>query len=913
MLVGRPEAFERIAWVVAGARAGRGGALLVRGDPGAGKSSLLAAADTEGMTVLRCSGTQDELDLPFAALHALVRPLRALVPGLVPAQREALDLALGLAAGGQPAPLLVGAATLSLLDAAADGGPVLVVVDDFHWVDVESRDAIGFAARRIEDDAVGMLLAVRPGGPGLRGIDVYDLPSLDEAESVALLADHGVVRSVAVRLAPMGGGNPLALVELAALLDHEQRTGAAALPDPMPATSPAMAYARLTDSLPQSARLAAAAAASGTFSPTVLADVLERLGTGYDQLVLVESTGLLRMTRAGVVWRHPLARAAVAAGVDSPARRRIHLCVAGALAAADGDPATVVWHRVEAATGPDEALAAALDEVAATAAARGAHQGAARAWETAARLGADPAPRLAAAALEAWAADDAESASRLIEESLPSVCDPGLRWSLCYAAGQIAHATASPLQAWEWFSRGVQEARSAGDADHEIRALASSFNPALHLDNAERLSMLARQIRAAASPDVPGQEARASAVEGFVLLNAEITEQGRAHLEHALAVIEAHDLLGTDAELLPFAVQAAMWSGAPTRLRGAIDAAISRLRAAGETRVRAQAVRGLAWCDFSVAEWDSAAVRADDALDLARLTGRTADIADALVLVSTLEGTRGHTADAVAHAQEARHIAEGLDSPWRSADAWWCELIATMSAGDLDALAAPAGALGRLLLDGQVAAAQPEYLDAPLALALTGRRTEAQALLVVLVERGGDDARPESRAGAVLARGAIGPDAASLAREAADLADGLTGVEYVFPRARLRLMAGAMLRRLGQRVEARTQLRGAETDFATLGAAPWLLRTQDELRASGATLRTSADRDDALTAAEMRVATAAAEGMSNKEIAAALFLSGKTVEFHLGRIYRKLGVRSRAELVRLMVTTPATAGDEPPT
>ena len=911
MLVGRAEAFERIAWVVSGARAGRGGALLLRGDAGSGKTALLAATDTSGTTLLRCAGSPDERDLPFATLHALVRPLRHLVPGLVPAQREALDLALGLTSGGTPTPLLIGAATLSLLDAASSDAPVLLLVDDVHWIDSESRNAIGFAARRLEDDAVGVILTARPDTAVLSGIDVYDLPPLDDEQAVSLLGDHGVARAVAQRIAPLAGGNPLALVELAGLLTPAERAGAAPLPEPMPSTTPALAYRRLLDSLPMQTRLAVAAAASDSLPTAVLAEALSSLGTSYDALVPAEATGLLRVTLSGVTWRHPLARAAAVDCVDVAQLRRIHGAVADALERADGEPAGVVWHRVGAANGPDEAVADALDAVARTASGRGAHQASSHAWETAARMGAEPATRLADAALEAWAADDAETASRLIEEALPTLRDPDLRWRLAFTAGQIAHAVASPLAAWDWLMRAVEEARAAGNRDHEVRALAASFNPALHLDDAGRLSRLADEIDAAADPEDPGQDARSHAVQGFVLLNADRTEAGRTHLELALEAIEKHDLLVDDVELLPMTVQAVMWSGHPRRLRPAIDEAVSRLRAQGETRIRGHATRGLAWCDFSSAEWDSAAVLADDVLDLARMSGRLADISDALVQVATLEGPRGHTAEALAHADEARTVAETLDSPWRAVDALCCSVLAAMSVGDLAGLVTPADALSRVLSDGRVAAAQPEYFDAPLALALTGRRADARELLELLVGRSGDDPRPESRAGEFLARSAIGPDSRELADEGLRLADELTGVEYVFPRARVRLSSGSILRRLGHRVDARASLREAETDFATLGAAPWLARTQDELRASGATLRSGAARDDALTASETRVATAAAAGLSNKEIAATLFLSSKTVEFHLGRIYRKLGLRNRSDLVRLLLTAP-TDNDPPP-
>ena len=905
--MGREEALARIAWVVSGARAGHGGALLLSGEPGSGKSALLdaARADADGMTVLRCAGAQDEREFPYAGVHALLRPLQRHWDELVPAQQNALEQALGNLSGEPPAPLLVGAAVLSVLDAAAADAPLLILIDDLQWVDIESREAVGFAARRLVDDPVGLLLAARPEGAELLGVDRYDLPSLAPAAALEVLALNGVVRSVAERLSAVGGGNPLALVELATLLDDDQRRGAAPLPDPLPATSPAKVYATVLAALPLPVRLAAATAAiAGNVPAWVLAAALEGVGTDHRRLAEAESTGLLQCSPRGVTWRHPLARSAAASAVSPAERRRVHAAVADALGGAQVSAPAVVWHRVEASTGPDESLAGALEEVARTAASRGAHLAAAQAFEVAARVGTDPTTvprRLGEAALAAWAGDDPATAARLIEEALPTVEDPDLRWRLSLTAGQVAQATAAPQQAWEAFLRAVDVARAAGRQDREVQALASAFNPALHLDDPDRLRRLADQIAGAADPHDPVQVVRAHAVQGFTLLNADQTEAGRRHLEQALATIEDEELLRTHPDLLQMTVQAAMWSGSPMRLRAAIDETVARLRAAGDTRMLPATVRGLAWCDFSVAAWDAAAVRADDALDLARITGRVTDVADSLTLVATLEGARGHTRDALAHAREARRLAEALGSPWRTADALWCEVLALLSVGDLAALVEPTDALVTLLRPGRVAAAQPEYLDAAVALAQVGRRTEATALLDLLQQRAGEDARPETRAGVLLVRCAVEPDSLPLAKEAAELAAGLVGVEYVFPRARLLLAGGAMRRRLGQRVEARNLLRAAESDFGALGAAPWLARTREELRASGATLRSRAAPDDALTAAEVRVARCAADGLTNKEIAATLFLSGKTVEFHLGRIYRKLGVRSRSELVLALV------------
>ncbi len=583
--MGREEALARIAWVVSGARAGHGGALLLSGEPGSGKSALLdaARADADGMTVLRCAGAQDEREFPYAGVHALLRPLQRHWGELVPAQRNALEQALGGLSGEPPAPLLVGAAVLSVLDAAAADAPLLILIDDLQWVDIESREAVGFAARRLADDPVGLLLAARSEGAELPGVDRYDLPSLEPAAALEVLALNGVVRSVAERLSAVGGGNPLALVELATLLDDDQRRGAAPLPDPLPATSPAKVYATAFAALPLPVRLAAATAAiAGNVPAWVLAAALDEVGTDHRRLAVAEPTGLVQCSPRGVTWRHPLARSAAAAAVSPAERRQVHAALADALGGAQVSAPAVVWHRVEASTGPDERLAGAREEVARTAASRGAHLAAAHAFEVASRVGTDPTNvprRLGEAALAAWAGDDPATAARLIEEALPTVEDPDLRWRLSLTAGQVAQATAAPQQASEAFLRAVDEARAAGRQDREVQALASAFNPALHLDDPERLRWLAGQIAGAADPHDPVQAVRAHAVQGFTLLNADQTEAGRRHLEQALATIAGDRLLRTHPDLLQMTVQAAMWSGSPMRLREAIDETVAPLAA----------------------------------------------------------------------------------------------------------------------------------------------------------------------------------------------------------------------------------------------------------------------------------------------------------------------------------------------
>ena len=446
----------------------------------------------------------------------------------------------------------------------------------------------------------------------------------------------------------------------------------------------------------------------------------------------------------------------------------------------------------------------------------------------------------------------------------------------------------------------VEVARAQGRRDREVRALANAYNASTHV-GPEASASVVRELEAAADPSDPVQLARRDAVLGFDDLNADRTPSGRAHLESAMDRIESDDLLARSPDLLQLTVQAVMWSGRTERLRPQITAVVSRLAAQGDLRLLPSTLRGLAWCDYAGGRWQSAAELADQALDLSRVGDRAVDVCESLSQVAVLEGARGHVGTALVQAAESRALALELGSSTRLVDACWAECLALLGVVDLARLDEAAPRFAEAVRGLHAGQQQPEYYDAPVALAVAGRHDDARRLLDELVAGTDEDQRPESRVGALLCRLHLDADSTGLAADAAALADDLVGDDdYAFGRARLRLAAGAMTRRLGARTDARALLRAAEQDFEALGAAPWLERTRDELRASGATLRSAATPEAGLTAAEARVCRAAATGMSTKEIAAALFLSPKTVEFHLGRIFRKLGVKSRAELVSVL-------------
>lgn len=907
MLVGRDELVTRIDWVVASARAGAGAALLLRGDPGAGKSALLAAARATaaeaGLRVVATAGVDDERELPFAGLHALLRALDGDDVELVPAHRAALDSALGLVDGPRPGTLVVATALLSVLDARSATTPLLVTVDDLHWVDAESRAVLAFAARRIADNAVAVVVATRP-PLAMPGIETAEVSDLGTDAALTLLRAEGAADAVAAPLVASVGGNPLALLEVCRTLAPGERDGSRPLPDPLPLTSAGAAYAALlAGAEPEVRRSAGITATAGEIDPRRLHEVLEARGSTWADLAALEPLGLAAVGRDGVRWRHPLARAAARDGLDPEQRRAAHLATAEVLERSDGDPAAIAWHYVRSAGGPDPVLAERISAVAATASARGAHVAAAEAYEAAAALTPDvarAADASACAGIERWHADDGARARELLEHALQQLVDDDLRWEAALTLAQVVGSTDAATAAYDAHLVCVDVAREQRRRDREVRALAAAFNSSTHV-GPEATESVVRDIAAAADPGDPVQTARCEAVQGFADLLADRTEPGRAHLDVALDLLESHDLLASSPDLLQLAVQAVMWSGQTERLRAQIGAVVADLAAQGDLRLLPATVRGLAWCDYAGGRWQSAAELADQGLDLARMGDRAADVCESLAQVAAIDGVRGHLGSALVHAEESRTIAGSLGSAWRVAEACWAESLALLGAVDLerldDAATRFAGSV-RTLVPGQL---QPEYLDAAVALAVVGRRDEARDLVAFLVAGLDDDQRPENRVQAALAGLHVEPDDAGLASRAAELADSLDGPdEYVFGRGRLRLAAGAMTRRLGSRTEARALLRAAEQDFESLGAVPWLERARDELRASGATLRSAATPDAGLTAAESRVCRAAATGMSTKEIAASLFLSPKTVEFHLGRIFRKLGVRSRAELVSVL-------------
>lgn len=390
VLIGRAFERERIDALLALATAGSGGALVVRGEPGIGKSALLRYAESQadGMRVLHARGVEAEAELPFSGLYELLRPLLKFLEDIPERQAAALRGAFGL---GPPldARLLIGAGTLSLLAAAAEERPLLCLIDDAHWLDAASSDAFVFVARRLEADSLVMLFAAREGEPRVfepPGIGELIVPGLERLEAIELLRALGLPERVVIELHRATMGNPLALLELPGALSEKQRAGLESLPEPLPATKAIQAsYERRIQALPDSTRRALTVAAAEPSGQLALIEpACVAVGADSSFLAVAEDAGLLAIVDARAVFPHPLV-SSVAYHAGRPTERRlIHAALADAVGA--GDASRRAWHLAQAAAGPDEGVAATLEEAARGAYARSGYRSAAMMLERAAAL-----------------------------------------------------------------------------------------------------------------------------------------------------------------------------------------------------------------------------------------------------------------------------------------------------------------------------------------------------------------------------------------------------------------------------------------------------------------------------------------------------------------------------------------------
>lgn len=913
-MFGRDAEVAAIEALVRAARGGRSGALIVSGEPGIGKTAVLARArEAAGdALVLEATGSEAESHLAFAGLADLVGPVLGHIDEIPGPQAVAMRGALAL---GPPRPgdrFTAYAATLSLLAAAAERRPVVCIVDDAQWLDAESFEAIQFAGRRLGAEGVALLIGVREGANPVTGASALPhlrLTGLDDGAATRLLVLHAAVAPAAdVQRALVDGaaGNPLALIELASGLDEAQLTGRSPLPDPLPVGRHlSRALLRPLDDLPESTRRALLVASAGDGSAAYLGEALRADGRSFADLEPAERAGVVGVGPSRVLFSHPLVRAAVYQAAPAPDRRSAH--AAHAVAAERVNEAGALgrraWHLALASAGPDEAAAAELERAARDAVGRNAHAAATEALEAAGRLSPDDTARgarLLAAAGSAVASGAFSRAAILLDQVIALAAEPSQALEaevlrayvemlggsarraieLMVAAAdrleEVAPAAAASLLAQASMPAQIRgDARTAMALSARAAALAVDAPPAVRaVVNSATASAAAYRSRPIALADETEERLAREAATGdpqayfwavAVVHLRMLEERYQEALERLGGFIGAARLRST-----PSALAYPLTSRAELLLRlGRFQEALANASEAaqisletGQHMVGSYAFGTLARVEALLGR--SADCRAHAARGVADIAKSEADI---LVVYSgsalgLLELADGRLGEALGHLLSCEHRARGLGRPHPLMVPFVQDLIETRirlgqvneATEELDAFAAQAAAIG---------AAWP--------------RAAAERCRGLLA---GDDAFEEHFARAL-----------SLHR--------LTPTP--FERARTELCLGERRRRARRLREAREPLGAALATFEALGAEPWAGWARRELRAAGA--RPSEARAasvGSLTPQELRIALAVAGGATNREAAASLLISPKTVEYHLARIYTKLGIRSRSELARRM-------------
>ncbi|GAA3394267.1 AAA family ATPase [Cryptosporangium minutisporangium] len=882
-------------------------ALVLRGEAGIGKTALLdyvaSAADSE-VRVLRVAGVEEETDFPFAALHRMLIPFFDLRDRLPALQRDALLVACGLADGPPADRHLVSLAALALLAEAASDGPLLCCIDDAQWLDADSVVAFAFVARRVHAESIGLVFAVRTGTPftALDGLPCVDLEGLSDAAAGQVLravVPGALDRRVADQIVRATGGNPLALSDLGAELTADQLRGGRQLPEPLPIGTRLEAhYRRQVDALPEDTRtwlLLAAAEPTGHFGRINAAAAA--LGLPADAPEPAEAARLASITTE-VRFRHPLVRSAVYSGAPPADRRAAHRALASATTAAS-EADRRAWHLAAAALGPDGAVADELERCAERAAARGGYAARVSFLARAAELTVDDRQRARRSVVAAQAAVTAGAplqARTLLDGLDPAWLDDVDRGraliARAYAGitmgdGAVADAAAMCLAAAEAFGeRAPDLARLA-----LFRAVQWAIN-AEHLLRGTTVTAMADAILAHPWPD-PLIESRDLLAVGFATVAAHGYEQGAPLLARGVEALLAEGT--TDAQHLEqwvVAVTACMirrdYVSADAVERRAIDVA-RRTGALWELDV--------ALYTYSMAN-----------TELGRL-----DVAEQLVIEGhQIRSALGATAEQWEVYQHPELLA------WRASAEYLpqrLEAIADASVplghGAVVRIARFAEALlalgtGRYpeacttlrrLIDGDELCVHTRVLaDLVEAAIRSGDRVLAERALAMLDTRASAAGTPWMeclfiRSRALLTHGDVAEDCY---REAVDR---LTRTEARLDLARAHLLYGEWLRREKRRRDARDQLRSAVALFEDIGAAAFAERARRELAATGETAQRGPEpQRSALTPQEATIAALARDGATNAEIAATLFLSASTVDYHLRKVFRKLEVTSRRQL-----------------
>ncbi len=906
-VIGRERERALIDGLLAGVQAGSAQVVTVLGDAGIGKSELCdyAAGQAAGMSVIRTVGVEFETDLPFVGLLEVLLPLRHRVGELPESQRLAARALIEFEGKPGDDPFVLGAATLSLLTLEAEQSPVLVVVDDVHWLDELSRRALGFALRRLQADAVAAVITSRPvqpepmPGPWPRMV----LTGLDRAAAHHMLAANcpsGVHEQVAERVWSLTGGNPLAIIEAASMLTADQLSGDSPLPDPLPLGERGrFSFGhRLGRLSPDTQRALAVVAVGGSATTVVLSAALSRVDLSLEDLQPAESQGFLQHHDGIIRFAHPLVRAAVVAALDAPARRSTHRTLSEAFEGIDME--RQAWHLAEGSEEPSEAVASALERAAGNARERGGTAAAATALAASARLS-PPGPartqRLTRAGRALLAAGRRHEAARIVDELL-LVGDSMSRSNAWLLEASLAvwseSAPAAPPRLWAAYGE-------LSEALPEAAALVG-LALAVVLGSLGRLHEMADISRQVLSLPVTDDRIQLSSRCTHALAAIFLGDRRPlTDLERRGGVDEVITRLGADSGAISSLVQALIFGEGYDAAERLIGAQVRTARSRSAVSLLPFPIYARSDIGWRKGLLQQGRVDGDEALMLGQLTGADSLQGMAHATRARIAALEGDPEVCHQHAEEAMRLGARLRQlpP---------QLYVNHALGLLElGRGNPTGAVAHLekniVLEAVLGVGCPstvpwkgDYIEA---LALSGQLERATETAADLERQGRASgsvwAVAASQRGRLLLEDRDWPE---LGQEAIH---GLAA--HPIEQARAYLVLGERLRRARRISDARGHLATAAAMFDRSGARPWLERANRELRATGGN-NVSGRRSDLqpLTDQEVQVARLAANGATNREISAALFVSHKTVEYHLRKTFVKVGATNRTQLARLLET-----------
>ncbi len=878
-------------------RAGRGGALVVRGEAGVGKSALLdwavgAAAD---MRVVRAAGVESEMELAFASVHLLCAPLLDWLERLPGPQRDALGIAFGLRAGAAPDRFLVGVAVLTLLSEVAQDRPLLCVVDDAQWLDRTSAQVLAFAARRLLAEPVGLIFAAREPGEEFRGlpdVEVRGLPDQDARTLLRSAVRFRLDEQVVDRIVAETNGNPLALLELPRGLSPAQLAGGLGLVGArVPPARIEQRFRRRLAALPADTRLLMlVAAAEPAGDPVLVWRAAERLGIPAAAAMAAQTDGLLEIG-ARVRFRHPLMRSAVYSAASLPQRQAVHRALAE-VTDRDRDPDRRAWHLAAAASGPDEEVAAELERSAGRAQARGGMAAAAALLQRAVELTAEPGSRslrglaAAQASLQAGASD---AAAELLAIAAAGPLDELQQARAALLRGQIAFASTAGSDAPALLIKVAQQLEPL-DAVLARQTYLDAWAAALFAGRFAGAGDLYEVARAARSAPPTAGAPRLSdlLLDGLAVLVTDGRAQAGPLLSRAAQLCAGEEITMEDrVRWATAAAAAAMVVWDEERWHTIAARVIQSCREAGLLAQLVISVNAAAVVTVWRGDFTAAASLIAEAEAIAAATGT--DFAPyAAVFLTGFQGAEAEATPMIeAVNADARAAGQGIGIQWSQL----ASAILDNGLGRYETALAQAQQAAEHAPELFISAwALPELIEAASRTGQTRLAADALGRLAEATSVGQTDwgRGIYARSRALLSDGA---DAEGCYREAIDR---LSRTRLCPELARAHLLYGEWLRRGGRRGEARAQLRTAYDLFDGIGMEAFAERARRELRATGETVhKHTAGPHDQLTPQEDQIARLARAGLSNGEIAAQLFLSARTVQYHLGKVFAKLEISSR--------------------